>query len=133
MPLAVCVKSTGVDIMRRYFPDILAVRSHQRMDGKFVRYLRPAAATLQTGSALVSHMVFPRYTASAATEIHPIARSAALRRMMSECWACGPLDRANITELIRWIGQIECYELTFSSLERAADLVQQVAPLKPES
>jgi hypothetical protein len=128
VPLALCVKSTGLDVMRRYFPDILAIRGHQRMDGKFVRYVPPAPATIQTASALVSHVVFPRYVADAATEMRPIARSVALRRMMSECWACGHLDHANVAELVRWIGQIDCYELTFSSLERAADLVEQVAP-----
>ena len=130
VPLAVCIKSSGVEVMRRYFPDILEIRSHQRMDGKHVRYVPVAPSTLQRASARVSHIVFPRYKAARATQIHPIARSTALRRMMSECWACGHLDHANVAELIRWIGQIDCYELTFSSLERAADLVQQVAPLE---
>jgi hypothetical protein len=131
VPLAMCVKSTGWEVMRRYFPDIMAYRDHQRIDGKFVRYIPPAPGNMQTNSAPVSHVVFPRYVADAATEIRPIARSTALRRLMSECWANGHLDRANVTELVRWIGQIDCYELTFASLERAVDLIKQIAPLEP--
>ena len=131
VPLAVCVKSTGLDLMSRYFPHIRDLMGHQRVDGKKVRYVPPAPPTIQAGGALVSHIVFPRYDADAVTEVRPIARAAALRRMMGECWACGHLDRTNVTELIRWIGRIDCYELPFSSLERAADLVQQVAPLEP--
>lgn len=128
VPLAVCVKSTGWDVMRRYFPHIGELMGHQRMDGKIVRYIPPAPASLQKTAAHVSHIIFPRYEANAATEIRAIARSTALRRMMSECWACGHLDGTNVKELLRWIAQIDCYELPFASLEGAADLVEQVAP-----
>jgi len=129
VPLAVCVKSTAWHLMRRYFPRIGKLMSHQRMDGKHIRYVPPPPGAVQQTAAQVSHIVFPRYDANATTELRPIARSAALGRMMGECWACGHLDGANVQELIRWIGQIDCYELPFASLEDAADLVQQIAPL----
>jgi Coenzyme PQQ synthesis protein D (PqqD) len=129
VPLALCVKGTGWQLMSRYFPKLRALMGHQRMDGKRVRYVPPDPSTIQASGALVSHIVFPRYRAEAATEMRPIARAAALRRLMSECWACGHLDSANVSELIRWIGRIDCYELTFASLEKAVDLVQQVAPI----
>jgi hypothetical protein len=129
VPLALCVKGTGWQLMMRYFPNLRALMGHQRGDGKRVRYVPPVPSTIQTGGGLVSHVIFPRYDAGAANEMRPIARSVALRRLMSECWACGHLDRENVTELVRWIGQIDCYELTFTSLEKAADLVQRVAPL----
>ena len=129
VPLALCVKGTGWQLMSRYFPNLRTLMGHQRADLKRVRYVPPDPATIQTEGALVSHVVFPRYDAEAATEIRPIARSEALRRLMSECWACGHLDSTNVTELVRWIGRIDCYELTFASLETAADLVQRVAPL----
>jgi len=130
VPLAVCVKRAGWDLMSRYFPHIRDLMGHQRMDGKEVRYIPPAPDAIQKSAAHVSHIVFPRYDASAITELRPVARSAALGRMMNECWACGHLDRTNVQELIRWIGQIDCYELPFASLEDAVDLVQQVAPLE---
>ena len=38
------------------------------------------------------------------------------------------LDRDNVVRLIRWIAAIDCYALTFSSLDAAADLVAQAAP-----
>jgi hypothetical protein len=129
VPLALCVKSTGFDVMSPYHPGIRAIRGHQRMDGKLVRYIPPDPATLQRTPAQVSHIVFPRYVADARTEIRRIGRSAALRRLMSECWASGRLEPGNVRELIRWITRIDCYELSFASLEDAADLVQQVAPL----
>lgn len=130
VPLALCVKSTGWNLMSRYYPEFEKLMIHQRMDIKQVRYIPPAPDTIQQSAAQVSHIVFPRYDKYTATEIRPMPRSAALRRMMSECWACGHLNRTNVKELIRWIAKIECYELPFSSLEDAADLVEQIAPLK---
>lgn len=130
VPLAVCLKSTGWDVMSRYFPDLRQLMRHQRLDSKVVRYVPPAPASVQHTDARVSHVVFPRYAATAPTEIRPIARSAALRRMMGECWACGHLNPTNVAELIHWIANIDCYELSFASLEDAVDLVNQVAPLE---
>ena len=129
VPLAVCVKSTAWGLMSRYYPHIAQLMGHQRVDGKLIRYVPPAPATIQQTPAQVSHIVFPRYDAKATTEIRPIARSTALARMMSECWACGHLDSTIVDELIRWVTQIDCYELPFASLEDAADLVEQIAPL----
>jgi len=129
VPLAVCLKSTGWDVMSRYFPQLGQLMRHQRMDTKVVRYIAPNPAAIQQTDAQVSHIVFPRYDANTVTEIRRIARSAALRRMMSECWAAGHLDRTNVADLIRWIAQIDCYELPCASLEHAADLLEQLAPL----
>ncbi len=130
VPLAVCLKSTGWNVMSHYFPHLGQLMRHQRLDSKVVRYVPPTPASVQQTDARVSHVVFPRYDSNAATEIRPIARSAALRRMMGECWACGHLNRTNVAELIQWIAHIDCYELSFASLEDAADLVEQVAPLE---
>jgi hypothetical protein len=37
IPLAVCVKSTGWDLMARFFPEIGTLATHRRGDGKIVR------------------------------------------------------------------------------------------------
>jgi hypothetical protein len=126
MPLAFCLKSTGWDLMARYYPEILTLPIHQRNDGKVVRYLAPPAAALQQTSAPVSHIIFPRYDKDGTTELKPIARSEALRRLMDECLALSQrLDRENVGELVRWIERVDCYALPFSSLDEAVELVAQ--------
>jgi hypothetical protein len=126
MPLAFCVKSTGWDVIARYYPEIRALISHERMDGKVVRYIPPPAAAIQQMRAPVSHIIFPRYDKDGTTELKPIARSEALRRLMDECLALHQrLDQDNVGELVRWIAGIDCYALRFSSLEEAAELVAQ--------
>jgi hypothetical protein len=132
MPLAICIKSTGWDLMARYLPELHSMRAHAREDGKIVRYVPPPADTARQAAVPVSHMIFPRYDKDAATEMQPLARSEGLARLMSECLALrARLELATVESLVRWTERIECYSLTFSSLDEAVRLVQQVAgPVK---
>ena len=124
VPLAFCAKDTGWDLMARYYPEILTRPTHRRNDGKIVRYFAPPVAALQQTSAPVSHIIFPRYVKDAPTELEPVARPEAVRRLMEECMSLRQrLTNDNVQALLGWIGGIDCYALTFSSLERAAELV----------
>jgi hypothetical protein len=126
MPLAFCAKSTGWDLLARYYPEILSVPTHLRGDGKIVRYVAPPADRVQKAPAAISHIVFPHYDKESKTELQPIARSEALGRLMTECMGKKQrLDRNNVEQLIHWISGIHCYTLPFSSLEDAAELVTQ--------
>ncbi len=124
VPLAVCVKSTGWDLMSRYHPQIGGLPTHRRDDGKVVRYVQPPLESLRNSPALVSHIFFPRYSASEQTRCVPMNRSDALARLMEQCIALRQrLDESNVRELLRWIGSIDCYALTFSSLDEAVRLI----------
>ena len=128
MPLALCAKDTGWDLIARYYPEILTVPTHGRSDGKIVRYVSPPPDRVQKAQASVTHLVFPRYDGQSKTELQPIARSEALGRLMSECMALRQrLDRNNVNDLISWITGIQCYALPFSCLDEAAELITQMA------
>ena len=76
--------------------------------------------TMEKPCPPVSHIIFPRYAKDGPTELKPLAGSDALRRLMKECLTVGQrLDGTNVADLVRWIAGIECYTLTFSSLEEA--------------
>src|SRR5262249_21106625 len=127
MPLAICVKSTGWDVMAKYFPNIADLPMHWRDDGKRVRYV-PPPNSLNWVPAPVTHIVFPRHNEQARTAIHPISQSEALGRLMAECLALRQrLDHRTVEDLVSWIRGIRCYSLTFSSLEAAADAVTEAA------
>jgi hypothetical protein len=126
VPLAVCVKSTAWDLMSRYYPEILELPVHRRNDGKVVRYVPPTATAVRRTPGLVSHIFFPLYAKDVPTRLEPLSRSAALARLMEQCLALRQrLDQDNVRELIRWIGKIECYSLTFSSLDEAVALIEE--------
>ena len=126
MPLAMCIKSTGWDLMARYYPGILSLPVHVRIDEKVLRYIPPPADSLEQLPMPVRHIIFPRYEQAAPTRLERVKRSEALGRLMNECLALRQrLDQKNVGQLVRWISGVECYELTFSSLELAAQLVAE--------
>ncbi len=124
MPLAMCVKDTGWDLMERYYPAIASLPVHRRGDGKVVHYIPPPAGAAEQTALPVSHIIFPRYAADAPTRLVPVERYDALGQLMGECLAMRQrLDRQNVSDLVRWIAGVACYDVTFSSLETAVDLV----------
>ena len=129
VPLAFCIKKTGWDLIARYFPQLLDMPSHRRGDDKIVRYIPPptcGVAVAQT-SAPVHQIIFPRYEATASTKLAPLSRSEALGRLMAECLALRErLTKDNVEELIAWISAIDCYQLTFSSLDEACREIERV-------
>jgi hypothetical protein len=131
IPLAICVKSTGWDLMTPFLPRIPTLKAHRRGDGKIVRYVPPPP--LRLGSRRdrtypVRTLVFPKYVAGAETRLTPIPRVDALSRLMEECLVVQvPLTLRRVQRLVRWIRQIRCYALTMSSLDEAVGLVRAAA------
>ena len=63
---------------------------------------------------------------AASNRLERVNRSEALGRLMNECLALRQrLDQTNVRQLIGWIAGVECYELSFSSLETATQLVAE--------
>jgi hypothetical protein len=69
--------------------------------------------------------VFPRYDPTAETALLPIARATGLQRLLKESLVLPELlDRGSVESLVRWMRNVECFELPMSSLEEAVALVQ---------
>jgi hypothetical protein len=112
--------------MARYFPQILQVPAHRRRDGKDVRYVAPPKNLVQHTPQQVSHIIFPKYDAEAETRLVSVRRADALGRLMDECLALKThLRIEHIQELIDTLSRIDCYALTFSSLDEAVELVSK--------
>jgi len=128
VPLAVCVKSTGFDLMSRYYPQLATLPAHKRDDDKVVVYVPPKPGEIRREAGFVSHIFFPQYVEGEATRLEPLSRSVAFTRLMDQCVALRcRLDRDNVGDMVRWISGIDCYALTFSSLDDAVALVRTTA------
>jgi hypothetical protein len=126
VPLAVCVKSTGWDLMSRYYPEIATLPKHKRDDHKIVCYIPPRPAAVRHEPGLISHIFFPHYAEGETTRLEPLSRSVAFTRLMDQCVALRHrLDRDNVSDMVSWIGKIDCYSLRFSSLDEAVALVNE--------
>lgn len=131
LPLAMCIKEPGWELIAPYYPVVTELPTHRRKDGKVTRYIAPPKTAMQQVAMPVGHIIFPRYEENAPTEVRPVPQSEALARLMAECLVLRQrLDRHNVADLLCWIEGIKSYSLTFSSLSAAAELVaDMIGPL----
>ncbi len=121
VPLAMCVKSTGWDVLAPFYPELTSLPVHRRGDGKIVRYLRPPIEPAQLrASYAVSRIVFPRYVPGCATTLWPLGAVEGLRRLLGECVSTPTgLTMDLVATMVDWIGHVHCAELEQSSIPDA--------------
>jgi hypothetical protein len=131
VPLALTVKDGGVAPLRHFYPEIDALTVHLREDYQRVRYLPPPPASLpgDGGAQLIKWIVFPRYDVDTQTSLRPLARPLALQRLLSESVVeVERLNRATVESLVQDMRIVECFDLPFSSLEMAVELIRSLMP-----
>lgn len=129
VPLAICVKHTGIAALVDRYPVLRTLAVHARGDGKCVTYMPPPLDRLPTTMSArpARAIVFPKYAAGSETTLLPVPRAEALQQLLGECMAVAePLDAARVERLVQWIGAIPCYRLTFGGLDDAIAAVQKV-------
>lgn len=127
MPLSLCIKDTGWDVVANYYPHVEHLAAHGR-GRKIVRYLTPPSGGVAQLDRRypVGAIVYPRYVPNAKTTLVQIPKLEALGRLMAECVTIPePLDSRTVGELVAWIQTLPCYQLTMSSLNRAVTLIRE--------
>jgi hypothetical protein len=127
VPLGICVKSTGWELLTPLYPELAEAHTHDRVDGKIVRYLQPPPGPKDDTYHPVGAIVFPRYAPGLGTELVRLGKAEALRRLLAECLAVRKtLDEANVGRLVEWIKAVPCYELPNSSLAEATERLEEL-------
>ena len=129
VPLAICVKVSGIDALAKQFANLRELQVHQRADGKRVIYLPPPPQFRPpSGDAYpVAALIFPRYTPGAETILTRLSTCDALKRLLDECLVIrSPLDFTKIAALVQWMSQIPSYSLNFGSTDDAVAGVRSV-------
>jgi len=130
VPCGIGIKPGSWPVLARsYFPDLARAPIHVRPDGKRVRYLLPPAykTAAVTMSASVGWIVFPQFEANVQSELTPLTKAAALRRLLPGFVRLGDdLNAAEVAGLVQWIESVDSFDLRLSSLEEAIDVLDQL-------
>lgn len=133
VPLALCVKDTGWDVVGELFPRLATLEHHLRGDGKTVKYLPPTDGLRRPPAEVcydVAGLVFPTYTAGAATDLAPLAKLDALQALFDQCvHVPGALTAEDVAGVVRWIEARPCYRLRHGSLSSAVAAIRDLGCL----
>lgn len=128
--IAMCIKDSGFDTMAALFPQISDLPVYDREDGKQVRYFLPGDGRTAdpAGAAMpVQRIVFPRYDPDQPPGLTRMDKATVLRIMLSECMAIPKhIDQPGIARFVRWIRDVDCFQLSVSSLDDAVTMGKQL-------
>lgn len=131
VPLAICVKASGIDALADRFPGLRGLPVHQRGDGKRVVYMPPPPESRPASDEPrpVVALVFPRYTLGTTASLVPLPKFDALKLLMDECMVVStPLDAAKVEALVEWISRTSCHRLSYGSTADAVAAIRSVFP-----
>ncbi len=129
VPLAICIKDSGIAALADRFPGLRGLQVHLRGDGKRVAYMPPPPESRPASDEPrpVAALVFPRFTLGAAASLVPLSKFDALKHLMDECMVVSsPLDAAKVDAMVEWISRIPCHILSYGSIDEAVAAVRSV-------
>ena len=128
-PMPMSIKPGSVQALERYYPGLASGALHHRADGKDVRYLSPPPESLTgvgNSAAPIDIIVYPIYREGSKTRLAPLTKIDALQRLA----ATGSSDRkflsGDIEAMLALVERTPCFELVFSNLEEALELLEEL-------
>lgn len=127
-PLAMGIKSGSWELVEKYHPQLSLLSSHERADGKVIRYLSPpahAGLKTQTGPLKVTHILFPGYREGEKAALSFLTPAQGLCRIAQAGYDVKDgMSEACLEQLVAWIADIPCYEFRYGDLGEAVDFLQ---------
>ena len=123
----ICVKEGSRVPLAPAYPSILTDTPHYRFGGEEVWYLCPPSVTWLPAPTPVRSVVVPRYVKDAETRLEPLSRSSTLQILLQQSFSVPKHGSFGIGTLTDLLQDVECYRLTFNSLDEAIRLLRDLA------
>jgi len=122
-PRPVSLKNASIDIIRAYVPDaVLSTPVRDTTKGTVAHMRAPGDAVLRAADcARPAWIVFPHYSAGAATTLEPLARAATFMELAGNSFNYSVLGAAGFHALGRLIEQAAGFRFRYSALDEALD------------
>ncbi len=122
-PRPISLKNASIDIIRAYVPDaVLSTPVRDTTKGTVAHMRAPGDAVLRAADcARPAWIVFPHYSAGAATTLEPLARGATFMELAGNSFNYSVLGAAGFHALGRLIEQAAGFRFRYSALDEALD------------
>ncbi len=122
-PRPISLKNASIDIIRAYLPQaVLSTPVHDTTKGTVAHMRAPGDAVARAADcAQPAWVVFPHYSAGAATTLEPLARAATFMELAGNSFNYSVLGAAGFDALGRLIEQAAGFRFRYSALDEALD------------
>lgn len=128
MPLGLGLKAGSWQAVMADYPGLESLAVHRRFDDQPVRFLLPDTIRLvSNGERLpATHLVFPGYRSGTRGKLEPLSILQALRALTGSGYQVPELDTQRVECILRWIAELNCSALTYSSTTEALALLDEL-------
>lgn len=122
----VSLKNDSIDIIRQAYPDaILSPPAYDTNKGTVAHMAAPEMPAAGE-SAVVKHIVFPRYQGDSLGSISPLARGTAFLQASTESFNYSLLGEQGFAMMSRLMHQVSCYQIEFPDLDNAITALESI-------
>jgi hypothetical protein len=126
LALAYAAKPGSWPVLQTAFPEIDRLASHQRPDGRIVKYLPPRAVADEPGGAQVASVIFPNYTPGLPVTMRTCDKVIALVSLLREARnASQYLTCSSFLQLSELLSRVPVLSVGFGDAEDAAEAISQ--------
>jgi HprK-related kinase A len=124
-PRPISLKNRSIEVMQAYFPaEAFGAVIPQTVKGRLTHLRAPASAIRQQHDRIaVTHVIFPRYTAAAATEMKDKDKAIACMKLIENSFNFNILGSEGFAACTDVIDAVDCYDLQYSDLDHAIGVI----------
>jgi HprK-related kinase A len=129
LPRPISLKNASIDVIRRFVPDArLSPEVKDTLKGS-VAHLQPPQSSVREASRLAqpAWMVLPRFASGAAAELKPLPKASAFMHLAGAAFNYDLHGRQGFATLADVIERCSCFEFTYSDLDDAVRIFDQLA------
>jgi len=126
------LKESSIDVIRAFAPDAEFGPVQADTRKGMVCHMKPPADSVQRvgETALPGWVIFPKYQQGAEPTLTPVPRSRAMMTLIDSAFNYSMLGTSGFEAMTRFIEQCDCYDFTYSRLEDALRMFNELeAPL----
>ena len=133
LPRPVSLKNTSIDVIREFssaapFGEVV----HETVKGRVVHVRPPPEGVLRAGErAIPAWVVLPRYVPDAGAQLEPLSRARAFMALVDNAFNFNVHGRGGFASFAKLVENSDCHTLTYSSLQEAVAVFDQMARSAP--
>ncbi len=129
LPRPVSLKNASIDVIKEFAPTaVMNPPVHDTIKGTVAHMRPPASALIHAGEkALPGWLVLPQYTPEADAILAPLSKARALMALIENSFNFNLHGEQGFTALANWIEASDSYTFTYSSLDEAVPIFDELA------